>query len=159
MKKKIISPNKWYGHQNRGFRCRWIRWWGSFLVKLFQSVKKCRFSPFFGKKIFFSKNDKGIKIGVFDDAEYGGVVEFWLEPLPGEKNIIFWHFLIFFSRKMWKMIFFCLGGVLTKIQPHHRIQRHQKPLFWYPYHFFENFIFSPKKWWKTAFFYTLENFY
>ena len=42
----------------------------------------------------------GIKIGVFDAAEYGGVVEFSLEPLPSEKNIIFWHFLNFFSRKM-----------------------------------------------------------
>ena len=34
----------------------------------------------------------GIKIGVFDAAEYGGVVEFPLKPLPSEKNVIFPHF-------------------------------------------------------------------
>ena len=31
----------------------------------------------------------GIKIGVFDAAEYGGVVEFSLEPLPSEKISFF----------------------------------------------------------------------
>ena len=41
----------------------------------------------------------GIKIGVFDAAEYDGVVEFLLEPLTSEKNIIFCHFLKFFSKK------------------------------------------------------------
>ena len=33
-----------------------------------------------------------IKIWVFDAAEYVGVVEFSLEPLPSKKNIIFSHF-------------------------------------------------------------------
>ena len=28
----------------------------------------------------------GIKIGVFDAAEYGGVVEFSLKPLPNKKK-------------------------------------------------------------------------
>ena len=40
----------------------------------------------------------GIKIGVFDAAEYGGVVEFSLEPLPSKK-ISFLAFFEFFSQK------------------------------------------------------------
>ena len=41
----------------------------------------------------------GIKTGVIDAAEYDGVVEFSLEPLTSEKNIIFCNFLEFFSQK------------------------------------------------------------
>ena len=34
----------------------------------------------------------GIKIGVFDAAEYGGVVEFSLKPLPSKKKYNFFTF-------------------------------------------------------------------
>ena len=117
----------------------------------------------------------GIKIGVFDAAEYGGVVEFSLKPLPSKKNIIFHIFLekkikkcqkmiffspgrgsnqnsttppysassktpiliplsffeknIFFPKNGEKRHFFTLWKSFTKKEPHHRIQRHRKPLF------------------------------
>ena len=53
----------------------------------------------------------GIKIGVFDAAEYGGVVEFSLKPLPSKKNIIFHIFLEKKNQKMPKNdIFFAWEG-------------------------------------------------
>ena len=51
----------------------------------------------------------GIKIRGFDAAEYSGVVEFSLKPLPSEKMSFFHIFFRKKFKKCQKMIFFSLG--------------------------------------------------
>ena len=74
------------------------------MLKPFPSEKKSFFCPFLEQNENFQKSDMGIKIWVFDAAEYDGALEFLLKTLPSEKSIIFWHFLekklIFQKNKM-----------------------------------------------------------
>ena len=52
-----------------------------FRLNPLKSEKKPIFIIFWQKMEFFKKSDMGIKIGVFEGAEYGGIVNFQFKLL------------------------------------------------------------------------------
>ena len=62
--KKWKFSKKWYGYQNMGFWCRWIRWCGWIFVETPHKWKNSNFLHFFEIKINYAKMSKYVLIWV-----------------------------------------------------------------------------------------------